>query len=189
MSKLALTAERSGLLVIDFQERLIRAMPPERAERATRNTLTLLEAARRLRVPVVVSEQYPTGLGPTISPVSTALAAMDPPVLPLTKLHFSAMGDKQIQERVAAMAVDAWIVAGMETHVCVYQTVRDLVGSGSAAHVVADACLSRTEANWERGLDLMTRAGAVVTSTEVVVFDLLKLAGTEDFKALSKLVR
>jgi nicotinamidase-related amidase len=81
------------------------------------------------------------------------------------------------------------IVAGMEAHVCVYQTVRGLVARGLATHVVADAVASRTEQNWQIGLNLSERAGGIVTSTEVVVFDLLGRAGTEEFKTLSKLIK
>ena len=89
----------------------------------------------------------------------------------------------------AQLKRDQWLVVGMETHVCVYQTARDLAARGFATHVVADAVASRTKANWRIGLDLAERAGALITSTEVCVFDLLERAGTEEFKTLSKAIR
>jgi nicotinamidase-related amidase len=179
----------TGLLVIDAQERLVRAMPPERAEEATRNTVRLLEAARRLGVAVVATEQYPEGLGPTVAPIAEALAAFQPAVTPVAKLEFSAVESSAAAAQLRALGRRRWVVAGMETHVCVYQSVRSLAADGLDVHVVGDACLSRRDENWRLGLELCARAGAVVTSTEVVIFDLLRRAGTDDFRALSKLVR
>ena len=189
MTALELRPSDTGLVVIDAQERLVRVMPDERAEEATRNTVTLLEAARRLGLPVVATEQYPEGLGRTIEPVAAALGRFDPPVTPISKLEFSALGRPEALAAIRAAARRTWIVAGMETHVCVWQTVRGLLQEGREVHVVADACLSRRDENWRLGLDLCARAGAVVTSTEVAVFDLLGRAGTDDFRALSKLVK
>ena len=87
------------------------------------------------------------------------------------------------------MAREQWLVCGMEAHVCVFQTVRDLIPAATAVHVVSDAVSSRTKANWRIGLEMARDAGAVITSTEVAVFDLLGQAGTDDFKALSKLLK
>ena len=177
-----LSRDRAALLVVDIQERLIPAMPPEIVERVVKHTRILIEAARLLGLPIVVSQQYPKGLGPTIAPIEEALAGADP-VYRFDKLEFSAAAG------MPKLARHQWIVCGMEAHVCVYQTARDLVARGAEVHVVADAVCSRTKTNWRIGLDLAARAGAVVTSTEVVVFDLLERAGTDDFKALSKLVK
>jgi nicotinamidase-related amidase len=178
-----------ALLVIDVQERLTRAMPPARAEGVVKSTVILLEAARRFGMPVVATEQYPEGLGPTVAPVADALARLQPAVSPIPKLEFSALGRAEVQGAVRAAARGTWIVVGLETHVCVWQTVRSLLDDGAAVHVVADASLSRREEDVQIGLELCRRAGAVITSTEVVVFDLLERAGTDDFRALSKLVR
>ena len=180
-----LNRERAVLLVVDIQDRLVAAMPPAIAERTVKNTAILVEAALRFGIPIVASEQYPKGLGRTVAAVDTALAAAGPLVRRVEKLDFS------LAPSLAGLGLPAspqWIVAGMETHVCVYQTARDLIESGDV-HVVADAVCSRTDANWQIGLDRMREDAATITSTEMVVFDLLGRAGTEDFKALSKLIK
>jgi nicotinamidase-related amidase len=188
-TELALDPQRAVLLVVDVQERLVAAMPDETAIRAQKNIALLIEAARRFELPVLVTEQYPKGLGKTTEPVETALAALTTAPRRLEKLEFSACAASGFAAVWDDVRRDQWIVTGMETHVCVYQTVRALVGRGAIVHVPADAVVSRTQPNWEIGLDLMRRSGAVLTSTEVVVFDLLQRAGTDDFKALSRLIK
>ena len=185
---LGIDAARAALLVVDVQERLAAAMPPEGMAALTRNLAILIEAARRFRLPVVVSQQYPRGLGATVGAVEEGLAGLPPELLHrFDKVEFSAVasgdwpGDR--------LHRDQWIATGMETHVCVYQTVRQLRERGASVHVVQDAVLSRSADNLRVGLGLADRTGAVVSSTEVVVFDLLQKAGTEDFKALSRLIR
>ena len=173
----------TALLVIDVQERLAAAMPDEVRERLEKNVVILLEAARRFGLPVVVSEQYPKGLGHTTARVAAALDQAGD-VHRLEKLEFSACDNPAFP-----YLRPRWIVTGMEAHVCVLQSVRGLLGRGAEVQVVADAVSSRTKQNWRIGLDLAGRAGAAITSTETVVFELLGRAGTEDFKALSKLIR
>lgn len=181
---------RAALLIVDVQERLAAAMPPEGMAALARNTAILVEAARRFGMPVVVSQQYPRGLGPTIAPVEEALATLPAASLHrFDKVEFSACAAPAFAPIGQALDRTQWVVAGMETHVCVYQTVRQLVAHGAAVHVVRDAVLSRTAENLAVGLGLIERVGAITTSTEVVVFDLLERAGTDDFKALSKLIR
>lgn len=184
-----LLPRETGVVVIDPQERLVRVMPEARAQEATRNTVTLLETARRLGMPVVATEQYPEGLGRLVAPIGEALGRFEPPIAPIPKLAFSALGCPEALSALRAAGRRTWLVVGMETHVCVWQTVRALLQEGRGVHVVADACVSRREDNWRLGLELCAQAGAVVTSTEVAVFDLLGRAGTDDFRALSKLVK
>jgi nicotinamidase-related amidase len=184
---LALGARRAALLVIDIQERLAAAMPPEAIEPLIRNTRIAIAAARRLGLPVVLSEQYPKGLGRTVGAVADELA--DLTLHRFEKLAFSACATDDFARLYPALGRDQWIVVGMETHVCVWQTVRDLRGRGAAVHVLADAVCSRAKGNWRIGLDLARAAGAVVSSTETAVFDLLGRAGTDDFKHLSRLVK
>jgi isochorismate hydrolase len=180
-----LVPDRAVLLVVDVQDRLVAAMPADVAERTVKNTAVLVEAAHRFGIPIVASEQYPKGLGKTVAAVAAALAAAGPLVRRVEKLEFSLAG------KLSGLGLPAspqWILAGMETHVCVYQTARDLIESGEV-HVVADAVCSRTAANWQIGLDRMRADAATITSTEMVVFDLLGKAGTDDFKALSRLIK
>jgi nicotinamidase-related amidase len=193
---LAIHRDRAALLIVDIQERLSAAMPPAPLAQAVRNAATLIELARRMAMPIVVSQQYPKGLGSTVAAIEDALAPQAAPAhAPQLALHrldkvaFSVCGDPAFASIWDAVGRDQWIVAGMETHVCVYQTARDLAGRGASVHVAADAVVSRTRANWQVGLDLCARAGAVVTATEVVVFDALGRAGGDDFKALSRRIR
>jgi nicotinamidase-related amidase len=187
---LALSRSRAALLVVDIQERLIPVMPEEVVGRVIRNTSILIEAAARLGLPIVVSQQYPKGLGGTVPAIEAALAAAAGAAIHrFDKLEFSAAAAPGFAALAPKLGRDQWIVTGMETHVCVYQTVRDLALRGGAVHVVADAVCSRAKASWRIGLGLAERAGAIPTTTEVTVFDLLGRAGGDDFKALSKLIK
>ena len=198
MIGIGLSRDRAVLLVVDIQERISAAMPQDVLAQVIRNTCVLIESANRLGVPIVVSQQYPKGLGHTVPAIEDALrAATAVPVRRFDKTEFSAANDAVVAlAPVDSRMRDQWIVTGMESHVCVYQTARGLVGRGYQAHVVTDAVCSRTKANWKTGLGLIARlgdatvnGGAVLTSTEVVVFDLLGRAGTDDFKALSRLIK
>jgi nicotinamidase-related amidase len=182
-----LTPATTALLVVDVQERLAAAMPPARIEALIRNTGILLDAAAHLGVTVLATEQYPKGLGHTVEPLLPKLQAAG--ATPVAKMTFDACGDVGIARPLAALAPRAVIVVGMETHVCVFQTVRELLRRGHEVHVPIDAVASRTEENRAAGLALCERGGALVTTTETVVFDLLERAGTEAFKAVSKLVK
>jgi nicotinamidase-related amidase len=188
-SELRLRPSESGLILIDVQERLLAAMgEPERAP-ALRRWTQLLEMAGRLRLPVVVSEQYPRGLGPTVPSLHEMLGRITPPPRVVEKLDFSAWANPEFAQVVASTGRRAWIVGGMETHVCVWQTARDLVAAGYQVHVPRDAVLSRTDEDRRTGLELARAAGAVVTSTETALFDLVGRAEGDTFRALSKLVR
>jgi nicotinamidase-related amidase len=176
----------SLLLLVDVQERLVAAMPPSAVARLASNAGLLLDAAGILGVPVVASEQYRKGLGPTIAPLAKKLEPLG--IAPIDKLTFDACGEPRVAAAIADRSPRAVIVAGVETHVCVFQTARELARRGFAVHVVADAVASRAEDNRVIGLDLCARAGAVVTSAEAVIFDWVERAGTDTFRAVSKLV-
>jgi nicotinamidase-related amidase len=170
------------LLVVDVQEKLAAAMPKDALDRLVKNAGILVETAKALGMRVIASEQYPKGLGPT-------LAALAVPVPAFPKMTFDACSDLAIARALSDAGARSVVVVGMETHVCVFQTARELVKRGYATHVVADAVTSRTEENRSLGLALCERAGAIVTPTETVAFDLLGAAGTDAFKAVSRLVR
>ncbi len=182
-----LSRTRAALLVVDIQDRLLPAMPDDIAADVLANTKKLIAAADRLGLPIVVSQQYPKGLGPTNQAITDALANVKHHKF--DKLEFSAAAAPAFLDLAPKLGRDQWIVCGMETHVCVYQTARDLVARGWAAHVCADAVCSRARLNWEVALDLLRRVGAVVSSTEICIFDLLGHAGTDEFKALSKVIK
>jgi nicotinamidase-related amidase len=177
-------AESTLLLVIDFQERLCKAMDQDILSTYAGNVSILLEAARELGMPVFATEQYPAGLGSTIPELKEKFATPA-----LEKLSFSCCRDSAVMGRIESFEKKNVLVTGMETHVCVLQTVLDLIDRGFNVHVVSDAVLSRKKKNWLLGLQIMASAGAIITSTETVLFQLLKKAGTPEFRSLSKLVR
>lgn len=185
-ARFRLSAETTALVLVDFQERLYRAMEPDRKDEVLSNTLLLLSLARTLRLPVLVTEQYPAGLGPTVPAVKQQLPEG---TRVWEKLVFSAWGAAGFPEAFRESKARSAILAGMESHVCVLGTALDLLEEGVSVHVAADAVISRTRANWATGLRLMEQAGSVVSSTETVIFQLLGRAGTEAFKAMSKLLR
>jgi nicotinamidase-related amidase len=185
LDRFRLHPDQTQLLVVDYQERLFAAMPEGQRDRGAAQAAVAIQGAQLLGLPVVVTEQYPKGLGHTIAPLAALLAD----VTPVEKLAFSCA-----REATSCAAIDASgrrrvLVVGMETHICVYQTVLDLVASGHAVHVLGDACLSRRKESWRSGLALCAAAGAVVTNTETALFQLLGQAGGDTFKAISKLIR
>lgn len=187
---LGLSRSRTALLVVDIQDRLLPAMPADALADVMKNTAILIQAADRLELPIVVSQQYPKGLGPTNEKIEAALAAADSArIHRFDKLEFSSAAAPAFAPIASSLGRDQWLICGMETHVCVYQTARDLVARGWAVHVCADAVCSRTPGNYQVGLGLMDKAGAIITSTEASVFDLLHRAGSDEFRALSKVIK
>lgn len=184
LERFTIDAESTLLMVIDIQDKLCKAMDPEILARTTSNVSILLEAAREFNIPVLITEQYPAGLGSTIAELKEAAA-----VTPLEKMSFSSCGDEDILAKIAESGRKTIIVTGMETHICVLQTVLDLLKKGYEVQVVNDAVISRKKGNWRIGLTLAESAGALISSTETILFQLLQRAGTAEFKKLSKLVR
>ena len=174
--KLARAAD-SALVVIDIQERLAAAMPAR--EPVVRAAGILVEAAARLEVPVLVSEQYPKGLGHTVAELAGKLPAG---AVRVEKTSFSACGALPLTRPQA-------VLAGMEAHVCVLQTALELSAAGHEVFVVADAVCSRAAVNYSNALARMRDAGIVITNTESVVFEWLRDASHEQFRAISKLIR
>ena len=183
-STLALDRADALLMVIDVQEKLSAAMPKAALAELERNAAVLIRAARRLEIPVIATEQYPKGLGPTVASLRELL-----PQEPMSKMEFSCGASKPIARSVLGSGRKQVVVVGMEAHVCVFQTVRDLLRGGFSVFVAQDAVLSRSEANREVGLRLCEKAGATLTSTETVLFDLLGVAGTPEFKELTALIK
>ena len=174
-----------ALLVIDVQDSLAQAMKPEVSEVVIRNIGILIHAAKTFKMPILFTEQYPKGLKRTIPAIGQALE----PLEAFEKITFSAVRDEVFMDGLSNLGLTQIIITGMECHVCVYQTVLDLIEHGYCIHVPKDAVCSRTKQNWLTGLALMGQAGAVVTSTETVVFQLLERAGTDAFKAVAPLIK
>ena len=180
-----INAAASTLIVIDVQERLAPAMAePEPIIRAC---ATLMTAARDIGVPVLVSEQYPRGLGRTVP----TLAALAPPEATIEKIHFSCLDEPAFAARFGATADGRGqaILCGIETHVCVLQTALQLHAMGREVAVVADASGSRRAVDSGLALDRLRHSGVQVVSTEMVIFEWLGRAGTNLFKAMSALIK
>jgi nicotinamidase-related amidase len=174
----------TGLLVVDMQEAFGPAI--DRFEETVANCRILVEGFTILRAPIVVSQQYPKGLGQTVPALTEAL----PPGTPvIDKLRFSVVGVPELDAAIAGTGCRRWVVCGIESHVCVNQSVHDLLAAGYGVVLATDAISSRTEANRQVGLDKCAAAGAIVSSAETVLFEMLTQAGSDEFKAISKLVR
>ena len=180
-----LSPNESGLLIVDVQEKLMAAMPEAPRNRTLDSVHTLIETANRLGFPILATEQYPRGRGPTV----TSLAESIPNFSPFEKMTFSCTGAGKFFSDIKALGRSKIILTGCETHVCCYQTALDLMENGFIVHAVADALCSRQKLNWRNALKALERAGAIPATTEQVLFDLLKVAGTEDFKSLSRLIK
>ncbi|MDF2813559.1 MAG: hypothetical protein K0S56_4590 [Microvirga sp.] len=179
-----LDASRSHLIVVDVQQRLLPAILD--GEHLLRRIGVLLQGAQRLKVPVTVTEQYPKGLGPTVGVVSEALP---PRAVVLPKLSFSAARDSAIVERLESQGRDQLVICGTEAHVCVLQTALGFRASGFEVAVVADAVSSRAAASVSAARARLIHAGCQWVTTEMVIFEWLAQAGTDDFRALSALIK
>ena len=178
-----MNADESVLLVVDVQERLSTAMDQDGLQRAIKRIGILLESAHALSVPVIVTEQYVKGLGPTVAAVKekTGNATF------FEKISFSCCGNTDLMAQLRQSGRTQIVVCGMETHVCVQQTVLDLLHEGYIVHVVKDAVMSRAPANRDTALEAMTLAGAIPSSTETVAFQWLKILFEPDDKKLAAL--
>lgn len=173
-----LDAARTAVLLIDLQEKLLPAIA--HGETVARGAVLLLKAARVLGLPVILTTQYAAGLGRLVPAVTDEA----PGVVPFDKTSFGAMGDAAVAEAIAGLDRSELVVAGVESHVCVAQTVLAALAEGYRVHVAADAVGSRRESDREIGLHRMDRAGAVISSVEMAVYELLGRSDRAEFKAL-----
>ncbi len=179
-----LRPERAALVVIDLQERLLPAISGR--ERILKNSLLLIELAKLLRMPIVLTTQYRKGLGPVAPEILGAAKGTEP----LDKVTFGCFWSEAFLKRMDELADrDQLVIAGVETHICVCQTVLGALEKSYTAHVVSDALGSRSEANHEVGLARMERAGALVSSTEMAVYELLGRSDTAAFKQMLPLLK
>jgi len=169
--------------VVDIQQKLAPAMTEGTV--ALANNVKLLQAAIELDVPYLVSEQYPKGIGHTVD----ELASLIDKSFVVEKMTFSCLGEDHIRKVISQTGKKQIIVSGMETHVCVLQTVLDLLNAGYQVFVVADSVASRTNANKELGLGRMRQCGAQIVTTEMVLFEWLERAGTAEFKKVLPLIK
>lgn len=174
---------RTGLVIVDVQKRLMAVM--RRGEHVVGNIVKLLHLARHFQLPVLVTEQYPRMLGPTRQEIKRALPGCDP----VPKMDFDCCAAGTFIERLREARLRTVFLSGVETHVCILQTCTTLLQQDYIVQVPQDAVDSRTEENWQVGLSLMREEGAVITSTETIVFEFLKRAGTREFKEMMKIIK
>lgn len=183
MEKFFLDKSDTALVIIDIQDRLAAVMKVK--DEVIKNCLHLIELSKMLNIPIIVTEQYPKGLGYTVAEIKEQL----PSYQPVEKLTFSCCEEPNFLNEIKKLNKRTIILTGMETHICVLQTCIGLLREGYHVHLVRDAVCSRSKENWKTGVEFMRDAGAVVTCTETVLFQLLKVAGTEEFKAISKRIK
>ncbi len=178
--------DQAVLAIVDIQERLLGALAEDRRAAVEARALVAVDSALALGVPVLVSEQYPKGLGPTIASIRERLGDL---FVPVEKLAFSCGRSEEFKAALERTGRQDVILCGVETHVCVLQTMLDLDRAGYRVFVAADAVASRRDFDRDTALALMREAGATIGTTEMFAFQLLERAGTDEFKAISKIVR
>ena len=180
-----LTKDSTALLVVDFQEKLLAAFDPVAIENAMRNTAKFIKFARIVNMPILCTEQYPKGLGGTVETIAVQLEG----VTPIAKMEFSCFGNEEFEEALRATNVENVVITGVEAHICVAQTALDAIHAGYNTHVLIDAVESRIAEERTHGINKMRNAGAVLTSTEAAMYEVLQKAGTPEFKATLPLVK
>jgi nicotinamidase-related amidase len=178
------------LVVIDIQERLAAVM--ERREQVLAASSKVIRTSALVGAPIVVTRQYPQGLGgtePEVISVLEGVATDGATVVDVDKTTFCSCGEPAFLEALAATGRRQVALVGMETHICVTQTALDLVGRGYRVQVVADACCSRAAENHDNALDRLRAAGVVVTNSESLMYEAVGVAGTPEFKALLGIVK
>jgi len=176
-----MSRDGTALLLVDVQERLVPAIRDH--ARVVWNCRRLIDGARVLGIPVAGTEQYPRGLGATVAPLAERLGELP------SKLRFSAGGCPAIFEEWQSRGIDKLLVCGIEAHVCVQQTVLDLLAHGWRVYVAVDAVGSRFEVDLHTALRRMDSAGATLTTSEAALFEWCEVAGTPDFKEIARLVQ
>jgi nicotinamidase-related amidase len=178
-----LEVNQAVLVIIDVQEKLARVIHEK--EILVSNLQKLVKGMAVLEVPVIVTEQYPQGLGPTVSEIVSLL----PDVSPISKTAFSCWDEEKFVTKLKALHRTQVMVSGIEGHICVYQTASDLVANGYETYAVTDTITSRTPENRQLSFEMMKQAGAHLTGTETVLFELLKVAQGDKFKKISQIVK
>ncbi len=172
------------LVVVDVQEKFMKAIPG--AEKLIDNIVFLVKAAKLLGIPVLVTEQYPEGLGRTVEKIRGALSDM---YRPLEKRSFSILGEKRVEEEIERLGRKTLILAGIETHICLLQTSLDAVAKGYRVYLVTDAVASRNMLDHETALRRMEKHGVELVTSEMIVYEIMRTAEHPAFKEILKLVK
>ncbi len=180
IARMPLQVENCALVVVDIQQKLL--PPIFNKEQLVRNTSLLIRLARIMGIPILVTTQYAKGLGDTVPEIMELVGD----VAPIDKLEFSCFGKDSFCSAVKSLPGNrnTMLLCGMETHICVMQTALGALNRGYLVHVASDAVGSRAEWNWRMGLERMRDAGCVISSTEMMMYELLRKSGTAEFKEL-----
>jgi isochorismate hydrolase len=184
LGKFILERDKAVLVVVDVQERLAPAMDEKVYKRILRGITTLVQGGKELQLPMVTTEQYPRGLGHTVPELAAACTTGV-----VEKVTFGCCGEPDFLQRLKEIGRPQVLVTGMEAHVCVYQTVLGLLAADYHVHLVRDAICSRNKIDFLAGVENARAAGAVITTVETALFQLLSTAATPEFKAVSALVK
>ena len=184
MKSFTLSKDTAGLLIIDVQERLVDTV--ERSCEILQTMLKLIQGMQILNVPVFVTEQYPEGLGPTITPIKNILG---PQQTYLAKTCFSGLREEEVKNALAKSPITQWILVGIEAHVCVLQTAKDLLAQEAQVTVLNDAISSRSIYDFSTAIAEMRDIGVRVSSAETVLFELVGDSKSMHFKSISQLIK
>lgn len=178
-----LDRNKTALLIIDIQEKILSVM--QQPETVINNTIKLIRGFKILGAPIYFTEQYPRGLGPTNSEIAGELAGLTP----IQKMSFSCCGAENLFSELKEKNIQQVVVAGIETHVCVQQTVLDLLENNFQVNLIADAVSSRHLIDHETAIKRMQSHNAEITTTESALFEILGVSGTDEFKAISRIIK
>lgn len=182
--KFWLDKDKVALVVIDVQEKLVPAMDERICGQLIGHINMLVESFSAMKLPIIATEQYPRGLGNTIAELAGATEQDC-----VEKVAFSCVGEPNFVAALEKSGAKQVVLVGMEAHVCVYQTMIDLLDRGYTVHLVRDAICSRFKSDYQTAISMASQMGAVLTTTEIALFQLVGVAGGDDFKLVSKLAR
>jgi len=178
-----LTSKMTVLVVVDVQEKLLPYVADK--ENVTKNLQMLIKFAHIMDIPIVLTEHYPKGLGRTVPEIKEVLKEYKP----IEKVIFSCFGSDEFKTRLKELGAKTLMLTGIESHICVEQTALDAMNSGYEVHVISDAIASRTPRNLEIGIEKMRQFGAVISSTEMAMYEIMERADTKEFKEVLSLVK
>lgn len=173
--------EKTAFVMTDLQEKLLNAVKD--SGNIIKNANILVKASEILKIPLIITEQYPKGLGKTTTKIQLYNKEI------IEKICFSCFGCEEFDKKIKELGIDTLILFGIEAHVCILKTALDALSKGINVHVVADAISSRTKENKETAIERMGQSGVFIASTEMILFQLIDKAGTEEFKKISKLIK
>ncbi len=179
-----LNRSTTGLIVVDMQDKFLPFL--DRTKEVLKAQTMAVKGFSLLNIPIVVSEQYPKGLGHTAKEIASCLPQSQDYI---TKASFSCCGERKLYDYFLQSSVTQWVVIGIEAHVCVLQTVRDLLNQNKEVTILADAVTSRYPINWQSAINEMRVWGARISTVETVLFELLESSEAPEFRQISELVK